>query len=141
MPDRRPPETLFNNLIKYLLLAYTMHPCTVGNIVIDRFRDWVRFLEYHADFRPHFLNCKRFIESDLLAVDDVTFRTYNRYKLHHAVHSFDESRFATDGWTDDGGNFIFIERKVYILECMLVSVPEIDFFCFVNRPGTMYNAC
>ena len=117
---------LYNFLRGHFVGGHAVDAGSVDHIVVDGFRERVRFLEYHADARPqlHYIHGTPIdiilIESDLTGnpaiVDSVI----------HAIQASQEGGFSTTGWTDHRGNLIGADIQCHVFDGMFSTVVNID---------------
>src|SRR5205807_3864621 len=52
LPERRGAQTSFNSFVDERSFRDSRDAQTIGDVVVNRFRKWIRFLENHADPPP-----------------------------------------------------------------------------------------
>ena len=103
---------------------------TIGNIVIDTHREWIRFLEHHSDSFTKHVDIHALVIYIFSIQKNLAFDSASFHKIIHTVDASQQCGFTTAGWTDEGCDLLFFNIHLNILQGVEVAVIQIQIFDF-----------
>ena len=137
-----------NRLARFIVLFFFVSAVgswTVGDVVVDTHRKWIRLLKDHAhsfaeNVRIHFAVNVFAVQADV-ARDFATF-----HEIVHAIQGFEQRAFSAAGRPDKCHDFILLNVQTDVFKCMKVSIVKVhalngDFFflCHEFFPSFLAN--
>jgi hypothetical protein len=119
MPQSSAFEGFFHFVIHDAFVVFATHAQTVSHVLVNRFRERVRFLEHHADTHAHFNRVYTRIQHiGIVRVHyDITLVFVTRVQVVHTVKTAQERRFTAARGANQRGDFILIQRHADAFEC------------------------
>ncbi len=95
VPDRPTAQRLFNDVVKIGFVArQPVDARAIGDIVVDRFGEWVWLLKHHANLGAELHRIDTFV-IDVFAVDtDISGHTGSINSVVHSIDTAKKSRLA-----------------------------------------------
>ncbi|MPN13702.1 hypothetical protein SDC9_161026 [bioreactor metagenome] len=124
IPDGGFAQGPFHQLVQLLFLLHAMDPRSEGDVVIDGHVKGIGFLEHHADLLAQHHDVH-------VAVDVAPFEFQCAFhpglgnQIIHAIQTAQEGGFPAAGRPNQGGDFIFPDIQIEILQRLKLVVPEI----------------
>jgi hypothetical protein len=101
-----------DDLVELGLLLDAVELGAIGDVVVDRLRERVRFLEHHADAPPH-LGGRHVggVQVDAL-IDEGALDTRPANQIVHPVEATQHGRLAATRWPDERRDLVLVDRHV-----------------------------
>ena len=96
----------------------------VGHIVIDAHGEGIGLLKHHTHFLPQVVYVLTFGKDVLALEGDLAGDFYLGNQIVHPVQGLQEGGLAAAGRPDKGGNAVFRDVHVDILQCLKLAVPK-----------------
>ena len=99
----------------------------VGDVVVDRFRKWIRFLEDHADAPPEIDHVQAgSVDVDAFNPDRAARNLRDIDEIVHPVQTTQERRLAAARRSDEGGDRSRRNAQVDVVQDLVRAVVEIE---------------
>ena len=144
LPDSGTLERGFNNLVKLHTALDAVRARTIGDVIINRHRERIRLLEYHADTAAQQIDVTVLV--DILTIEhDVARDTAVFHQIVHAVERTQQRRLAAAGRPDECGDLILLDIQIDIVQGVKIAVMQIhivnfDLIFHVHSPFTSWSA-
>src|SRR2546430_1282444 len=128
VPERRVVQRGLDLLLDAAARVLAAYAKAIGDIVEDRLRKRIRFLEHHAD--PHAHLDRVDVRCEQIAVvgmqHDASLVAVAGIEIVHAVEAAQEGRLAAARRPDQRGHLALVDRHADGLQCLEVAVVEVE---------------
>ena len=123
VPDGRSPESLLRNLVQLGPIADAMGSGAVGDVVVNAHGEGIGLLENHADLLAQAVDLR--VEDVLPLVFYFTGDFHAGNQVVHPVQGFQEGGLAAARGADQGGDGLFRNVQLNVVQGLGLTVPEI----------------
>src|SRR5205823_5346925 len=123
----RGAQTSFHRFVDEGPLRDSRYPQTVGDVVVNRFRKWIRFLENHADPPPEIddVHAGR-VDIDAFDSDRALRDAGAVDEIVHAIEAAEQRGLAAAGRSDESGDRSRGNAQVDAVQDLMRAVSEIE---------------
>lgn len=114
------------------LFEHTVDAAAIGHIIEDGHRQRTRALADETNSAAQLRNVRLAVDYVFTIDKHLTVNTHTLRRIDQAVEGAQQRAFATSRRTDDAGYASFRKEQIYILENMIVSYMDIQFFYFYH---------
>src|SRR6202158_1096053 len=126
VPQRAAAQRLFHPAVHLGFRDLLVEADAERDVLIDRHRKRRRLLEHHADAGAQQIEVELGVEDVGGVEHQLTGGALSRIRVVHPVENPQQRRFATAGWPDEGSDAIGAERRIDVLQRLVLAVVEVQ---------------